>query len=183
MANWSFWQKSILNILLGLLIGGAVYMIASQPRGKSVELDPIPTQALLTIHVTGEIKNPGVYQLQPGSRVADAIRAAGGLLSPANDATVNQAGLLRDGQQVYIGTSSLVAPTMNPVERRGMINLNTADVDSLMTLPGIGEVHARDIIKYREEKGGFKKVEELMDVNGIGQATFDKLKPYITVGE
>jgi competence protein ComEA len=183
MGQWQSWQKSLLNILFGLLIGGLVLLIASQPRGAPIELDPIPTVAPITVHVAGSVQTPGVYELPQGSRVKDAVQAAGGLSTEANPTSINLAGLLRDGQQVFVDQKPAVSPTLNPSERQGLVNINTASSIELMTLPGIGETRAQDIIKYRQENNGFQNIEELLNVKGIGQTTFNNLKSLVTTGE
>lgn len=184
MDQWREWQKSILNILIGLLLAGLIILVSSQPRGTPLELDPIPTLAPLTVHVAGGVQTPGVYNLPPGSRVGQAVQAAGGFSAQANPNSVNLAGLLRDGQQVYIETT-IQGPssTIDPSERQGLVNINTANLAELMDLPGIGETRAQDIIKYRQENAGFQNIDELMNVSGIGQSTFDNLKSLVTTGE
>jgi len=183
MDQWRWWQKSILNILLGLLIGGLVLLISSQPRGSAIELEPVPTSAPIQVHVAGSVNVPGVYELLPGSRVSDAIKAAGGLSASANPDSINLAGILRDGQQIYVGTDAPQSITLDSQSRTGLININTAEIAELITLPGIGETRAKDIIKYRQEHSGFQTVEELLNVKGIGQGTFDNLKSLVTTGE
>lgn len=183
MDQWRAWQKSILNILFGLLIAGLVLLIASQPHGVPVELDPIPSAAPITVHVAGNVQSPGVYALPSGSRIKDAVQAAGGLTAEANPNSINLAGLLRDGQQVFVDNTLAASSTLNPSERKGLVNINTASLAELMDLPGIGETRAQDIIKYRQEHVGFQNIDELLNVTGIGQITFDSLKTLVTTGE
>jgi competence protein ComEA len=183
MAHWHEWQKFILYVLIGLLISGLVLLIASQPRGAPIQLDPIPTTAPIKVHIAGSVQSPGVYSLPLGSRVENAVQAAGGFSKGANPTSINLAGLLRDGQQVFVGSLPEAAPTLNPSDRKGLLNINTASAVELMNLPGIGETRAQDIIKYRQEHSGFQIIEELMNVKGIGQATFDNLKSLVTTGE
>jgi competence protein ComEA len=115
--------------------------------------------------------------------VKDAVQAAGGLSADANPTSINLAGLLRDGQQVFVDRKPAISPTFNPSERQGLVNINTATLAELMQLPGIGETRAQDIIKYRQEHSGFQNIEELLNVKGIGQATFNNLKSLVTTGE
>jgi competence protein ComEA len=181
MTVWRPWQILLLGIFLGLLSSAVVLLVAMQPRGSPVELGPIPTESPLVVSVVGAIQTPGVYTLPPGSRVKDAVKAAGGLSVLANTEALNLAGLLRDGQQVFVPSRAGPSSTMPPSERTGLVDINTASLQDLMTLPGIGETRAQDILTYRQQNGGFTQIEELMNINGIGQSTFEKLKIYITI--
>ena len=141
------------------------------------------------VYVCGEVRSPGVYELHPGSRIYEAIRAAGGMTEQADEQYVNQAESLKDGQQIYIPSKEEVqtegkAPIQSGEEsgtERGKENLNTAGKEELMTLTGIGEEKADSIIRYREENGGFKSPEDLMKIEGIKTGVFDKIKDKITV--
>lgn len=129
------------------------------------------------VHVCGEIKNPGVYELGVGSRVYEAIEAAGGLTEDAATEGINQAKLLEDGQQLLI-------PSIHQMESSaddGKININQASKEELMTLSGIGEAKADAIIRYREAHGGFQSPEELMEIEGIKEGVFQKVKDQIKV--
>jgi competence protein ComEA len=124
-----------------------------------------------------------VYPLPSGSRVQQAIDSAGGFTSNANTTTVNLAAVVVDGQKLYVPRQGETNPlpqdsTIQPGE---LVELNSASVDLLLTLPGIGEDRAKAIIAYREKTGGFKTIEELQNIEGIGQATFDKLKNLVSV--
>ena len=129
------------------------------------------------VHVCGEIQNPGVYELGVGSRVYEAIEAAGGLTEDAATEGINQAKLLEDGQQLLI-------PSIHQMEvpvDDGKININQASKEELMTLSGIGEAKADAIIRYREAHGGFQSPEELMEIEGIKEGVFQKVKDQIKV--
>ncbi len=159
------------------------------------------TQERIFVDVCGAVKHPGVYQLSRGSRVYEAIALAGGFLEEAESSLVNQAGVLEDGQQLRIYTkqeaeelavTAVVGPggsqpSGQSREPSGQqteeqkININQADKDALMTLTGIGETRAEAIIAYREASGGFSSIEELMQVDGIKEKTYEKLKDKITV--
>jgi competence protein ComEA len=183
MKNWSGWLVLVLGVLIGLASGAAVYMISRQPSGQPIELIPKPTPSLMLIHVAGAVQNPGVYQLELGSRVQQAVDRAGGLLENANSDNINLAGFLQDGQRIYI---SLIGETtkseilIDPGSQGKLIDLNTADIAELITLPGIGDDRAAAIIAYRNQIGGFKSIEQIQDIEGIGTATFEKLKSMIT---
>lgn len=144
------------------------------------------TQADVYVHVCGQVVNPGVYTLAAGSRVYEAIEAAGGLTENAGAMLPNQAAAVEDGQQIYIPAEGEAAsqpgilPGESPVDD-GRININTAAKEELMTLNGIGEARAAGIIKHREEHGGFQTIEELKQVEGIKEGIFNKVKDQIKV--
>jgi competence protein ComEA len=165
-------------------------------------LSPPPTPRFWVINVTGAVVHPGVYELPAGSRVRDAVQAAGGLSPDASASGANLAALLVDGQSIVIpdGTSLTPLParrgdplsiTIEPASKQGasantasasLINLNTATLDELDELPDIGPVTAQSIIDYRTTNGPFVIIEDIQKVPGIGQVMFDKIKDLITVG-
>lgn len=141
-------------------------------------------QDMIYVHVCGAVEEPGVVKLPLGSRAQDAVLAAGGFCEDADPDCVNLAAFLTDGEQLYIPTREETAAGYTGAfegTKSSLINLNTADADMLCTLPGIGESRARDIIAYREQHGGFSSVEEIMQVSGIKESTYEKLKELITV--
>jgi len=163
-----------------------------------------PTPAPVRVYVTGAVVNSDVYFLPPDSIIKDAIKAAGGLTPDANPEGINQAQELKDQQQIHvprIGEENAPPPVQDgkqdspPTENNGdsapsgapvvgqMINLNTATLEQLDTLPGIGPAIAQRIIDYRENIGGFTSIEEVTQVSGIGEATFAKIKDLIIVNQ
>lgn len=146
----------------------------------------------VVVDISGAVKNPMVVELTKGSRVEDAINEAGGLLKSADISSVNRAALLEDGQKILIpsknqsqtenaesSVSSLSdSGIQNSSER---VNINTADSDTLRTLDGIGPAMAERIINYRNENGSYKSVEDLKNVKGIGDKTFEKLKDHVCI--
>lgn len=145
------------------------------------------TDTDIFVYVCGEVNSPGVYELEEGSRVYEAIEAAGGVLEGADLDSVNQAELLTDGQQIKIyskeemsqGTS--LYSESGTAASSGKVNINTADKTLLMTLPGIGESRAGDIIKYRDEHGLFSSIEDIKNISGIKDKMFEKIKDYIEI--
>jgi competence protein ComEA len=178
------------GVLIGLLAAALIWLASSPPRGEAVTLEPPPTLAPLVVEVRGEVLRPGVYTLSIGSRVQDAIESAGGFTLKADRTAINQAALLQDGQQISvsaegaartIGNPNLVPGATEPAAE--LVNINTADVATLETLPGIGPALAQRIIDYRSENGDFSTIEEITNVSGIGQTTFDDIQDLITVGD
>lgn len=135
------------------------------------------------VHICGEVNNPGVYELTQGSRIFEAVEAAGGFTEEAAQASLNLAQVVSDEEQIVILTQE-EAEEKARLEREqeaGIVNLNTASKEQLMTLTGIGESRAEDIIRYRQESGGFQTIEEIMNVPGIKESTYLKIKDSITV--
>lgn len=142
------------------------------------------------VYICGAVAHPGVYQLPAGSRIYEVVSAAGGLLEEASEESVNQAEAVTDGQMIKVLTKDEAqkqdvpkkeGDTKDSQGSEGKINLNTAGVNELMTLPGIGETKAKQILSYREEKGEFSSVEEIMNITGIKEGVYSKIKDYITV--
>ena len=139
-------------------------------------------QAVIYIHVCGAVLNPGVVEVPAGSRAQVAVDAAGGFAETADRAYVNLAAPIEDGAQLYIPTKEEAQELRKnqAAAADGMVNLNTADVKLLCTLPGIGESREGDIIAYSQEKGGFSDTKEIMQVPGIKDSTYEKIKDLIT---
>ena len=182
-----------LCVTLGLLGTGLIWLASSPPRGNPIQLIPPPTAAPLQVHVTGEVNQPGIYELPVDSRVYDAVQAAGGFTTDANIDAINLAAPLEDGQQVRVPSKlSDQDADLNQGENEGfrspppinaLININTASQEILETLPEIGPVTAENIITYRQNEGAFTQIEEIQKVPGIGPINYEGIKDYITVGE
>ncbi len=149
-------------------------------------------QPQIVVDVVGKVRRPGIAVLPAGSRVVDAVRAAGGMRAGVDPATVNLARPLTDGEQIVIGVGSVPpappgAPPGAPASGGtaptggGLVNLNTADQATLETLPGVGPVTAAAILEWRAEHGGFTSVDELLEVSGIGDATLAEIAPHVTL--
>ena len=139
------------------------------------------------VHVCGHVKYPGVYQMQEGSRVYEAIDKAGGMLEEGAGDAMNMAAVLEDlaqaAQMIEQGAVFDPGSSASVSDRKssGKVDLNRADVKELMTLTGIGQSRAEAIIRYREEIGSFERIEDVMKVSGIKESAFNKIKDDITV--
>ncbi len=184
----------VIGILIGLLIAGGIWLAARGPQGQSVELRPPPTPEPIQVHVTGAVVRPGVYDLPEGARVRDAVEAAGGFVAEADKNSLNLAARVEDGARLDI---PYVAGFI-PDEESGFdvisegtpasitadqVNINIASVEELDQLPDIGPTIAQRIVAYREQYGPFASIEDIVNVSGIGQATYNQIKDLITVGE
>lgn len=161
-------------------------------------------EAKITVYVSGAVANPGLHEIAPGSRAVEAIAAAGGMTEEANKDKVNLAKICKDGMQVNVprlsakerrrlaaantpassaetakkGSTSYNAAQESEAALTGKVNLNTATAEELETLPGVGAVTAQRIVEYRSAHG-FARIEDLMNVKGIGQAKFKKMQPWL----
>ncbi len=160
----------------------------SDQEENSEEIEAEDNQTLI-VDIGGEVKNPMIAQLPTGSRIDDAITAAGGTTEKADLSNINRAQVLEDGQKIYIpstddsnsqasinGSSSSTASSSNQ-----KVNINTATDEQLRTLSGVGPATAEKIINFRTKEGAFKSIEDLKNVDGIGDKTFEKLKDKICV--
>lgn len=164
------------------------------------ETEVIETEAeeseinMLFVDICGEVNEPKLVQLPQGSRIEDAIDAAGGLTADADIDAINRAAFVNDGEKIYIpsveeqtdteritASESTTKPSTDISYYGNKVNINTADLSELQELNGIGPVTAGKIIEYRETNGRFSSIEEIKNVSGIGDRTFDKLKDDITV--
>lgn len=207
MSELSRREKILLGLLLAAVISFcamAYYAFYGKQNEVSFELDENPSIPVessvegesdgkknqdVLVYVVGAVKSPGVYKLNEGSRVKDAIESAGGPLSDADLLVLNLAEKLQDEDKIYIpkqGEADEVTqgiPGQNigiSSKDDGKININTADIAELETLSGIGPATAQKIIDYRNENGPFKSIEEIKNVSGIGDRKFEQIKEKIT---
>ena len=169
-------------MLLSAQARPAADIIAVAPQSDN---KPSLTTTQLVIDVQGEVVNPGLYELPLGSRVGDAIKAAGGVRKGVSTSSVNLARFLEDGEQIFVaGVDQNFSPTSGAIPSStvgGKLNLNRASESELDGLPGVGPVLAKRIISYRNENGNFSSVSELRKVSGIGPAKFGELQSFVTV--
>lgn len=182
-------EKAVLGILALLLVTGgvwrAVQVSAPVPEliqaGHAEEQAPDnPEPELITVHLVGAVRSPGVYHLPAGARVYQLLELGGGFREEADREAINLARPLYDGEQIYV--SSIGESPALPTGGSSMkININKASAAELTALPGIGEVRANQIVAHREKHGFFTDITEIMDVSGIGEATFNNIAELITV--
>lgn len=199
-------KKIIVYILIGIVVLIASIKLIDiyyQNNNNNNNNEEITIQNVLTtedeseklenetikVYVTGEVKNQGVIELEQGSRIVDAIEKAGGQTEEANLKNVNLAYELEDGQKIYIpnkseeNTNEITDDGVTGIDSKenDTININKADEKELQELNGIGESLASSIIKYREDNGKFKNIEDLKNVPGIGESKFSNIKEKIKV--
>lgn len=142
-----------------------------------------PTPAFVVVHVAGAVRRPGVYELPEGARVSDALDMAGGVLHRAELSSLNLAEILVDGRQIVVARrgempANLPLPSATSA---AVVNLNVADQAALESVPGIGPVKAAAILAYRAQIGAFQSIDQLLEVAGIGAATLEALRAYVTL--
>ncbi len=194
------------NLLLILIFTSLIAFISGCYRSPQIVIEdtvsPSQSPSEIYVHVAGEVQLPGLYKLPQGSRVADAIKLAGGATSEADIDSLNLALVLKDGDKIVVPKKITQEPlsegelsefqilnTLNQSQAGGFsqsggtgkININTASAKELESLPGIGPVLAQRIVDYRTQKGGFKRIEEIKEVSGIGEKKFEAIKDLITV--
>jgi competence protein ComEA len=168
----------LLSILAGFLIAGAILLLNSKDSGSPIKIVPAPTQLPIKVYLSGDIENPGVYLLPVDSRMEDLINLSGVKINADSD--INLASKLYDGQHIQIfSKNSEVRINTFAITNSEKININEADIEELMLLPGIGETKAKEIVLYRETYGYFDTIEDILNVPGIGEATFNQLRDKI----
>jgi competence protein ComEA len=198
-------QLAVVGLLVLAGLGGAAWWVlgggepevvapaAPRPAGDLVSVSSAPSpsgsasggRASVTVDVAGKVRRPGIAVLDAGARVVDALEAAGGARDGVDLTGLNLARVLVDGEQILVGVAAPagVAATVtggtSPVAT--LVNLNTADQVALESLPDVGPVTAQSILSWRSEHGAFTSVDQLLDVDGIGEVTLAKLAPYVTL--
>lgn len=195
LSNWwgdlhySSLQKRGLAIIAGLVVAITALFVM---RGSSQEVIAAPaplefesiSMQTLMVDVAGAVVNPGVYSLPLNARVVEAIKAAGGLKKGADTSDINQARILKDGEQIYVYPAALSGNggvTRPAIRKNGPIMINRATVKDFESLDGIGPVLANRIINYRKSNGPFTAIEDLLKVPGIGQSKFAQFKEKLRV--
>ena len=183
-------ERALLILLGGFLLVGATFIFLNHSTSAAalpaVKIPEMPSVApVVVIDVAGKVNKPGVYKLPTGSRVVDAITAAGGAKKGVDLSDINLAHVLSDGEQIVVGapkfTTTSKSKNKKVIKPSGPISINTANAQLLDTLPGIGPVMADRIISYRTKNGGFKTIEELRKVPGMGASKFAQLSSLIKI--
>ena len=205
--NYRRYLKAVLCVLMVLILSSScgrkqtetIHLKEDTDQGIQDVSQEEKTTSDVSVYVCGSVKTPGVYTLTKDSRICDAISAAGGALDEADAQILNQAAPLSDGMRIYVPSVKETADldrsspdgadtaagekvgTASSDASASRVNINTAGKDELMTLTGIGESKAQSILDYRQQQGPFASVEDIMNVAGIKQGVFDKIRDQITV--
>ncbi|MBM3947663.1 MAG: ComEA family DNA-binding protein [SAR202 cluster bacterium] len=185
--------QAVLALAVAAALAGTIFLLVrSGSAGEGIELvvlSPTATQVVVfKVYVTGAVRNPGVYEVKAGDRLAEVLAAAGGPTEGADLIAVNLAARVRDEEHRHVpkvGEAVEVAGGADGpsgvVSASGRLDINTATADELVALPGIGQVRAQAIIRYRDANGPFARVEDLLEVEGIGPATLEAIRDLIEV--
>ena len=198
-------RKKIMRVVFGVvffLVSGSMYLMYNQPEGDSLVvtegfqdeekmLDSAPEKTeseAVCIHVCGEVKKPGVYRFAKAPRVIDVINKAGGFTQRAQQDCINLAQVMEDGQQLVVKATQKekkkkkrTGKTASSNTNMNKVNINDASKEELMTLKGIGEAKAEQILSYRKTNGNFSKIEDIMMITGIKEGVFSQIKDSIMV--
>ena len=174
------------TITLLAVVGFGVYVFTSGSKpasqvivSKSHNTQTTVQQPKIFVHIAGLVKKPGIYQLDSGSRVFDVVLLAGGFSLKANEASVNLARVLTDGEQIIVG--KIGAQSASGTQSSNLISLNSSSASQLEDLPGVGPALAGRIVDWREANGGYKTKEDLLNVAGIGDKLFASIKDFVTL--
>lgn len=201
-------QKIIIGIAALVVIAGiGIYLFVKNSQYEEFDMNEVLVNAeekeykgdTIIVHITGEVKEPGIIELPSEARIADAIEAAGGVTEGADLDEVNLAFVLSDGQKVYIpnknekevsgekvyitvgsGNNIIVQDKVEEGKKQ-KVNINEAKQEDFEQLPGIGPSIAQRIVEYRDQNGKFTSIDELQEVKGIGEAKFENIKEYVTI--
>lgn len=180
-------KKSLLIFtlfILSILLNGCgeeSYEVLDEVSESSIPEASAAQTEQIGVYVCGEVMRPGIYYFESSARVEDAIIAAGGMTANACIDAINPAEYLNDCDKVYVPAFGEVVEDNNTVENDGRIDLNRAALEELMTLPGIGQSKAQSIIDYRNENGAYTSIEDIMNITGIKEGVFNKIKDLIKV--
>lgn len=180
----------MLAIALAVAVVFAIFRAYDERSAPPIVIQDAATTNPIVVEVRGEVEKPGIYSLPTGARLQDAVNASGGFTSEADLSQVNLAERLQDGEIVFVGgVAQLQATSENtsadnsaPSGASGKVNINTATIAELDTLPGVGEVTAKRIIEFRETQGPYRSIDDLVHVQGISTKTISKLRDLVTVG-
>lgn len=188
-------KKNFIYVIVAVcvLIGGLLFAINRRSNmNTTMAYETVVTSEALAdketetqlvgVYICGAVNNEGMYYLTDRQRIADVVKMAGGMKADANTKSVNLAEYVTDGLKIYIPTIDEEG-NLSESEKanNGLVNINIADIQLLMTLPGIGEARAKAIVDYREKNGLYGSIEDIMQVSGIKNAAFDKIKELICV--
>lgn len=173
----------VFGIVIVVTLAIAIYQWRDRENAPAIIVLPGLQASTITVEIAGAVADPGIYEIPVRSRVIDGIEAAGGILDNADLSGINQVAFLMDGQKVTVPIEPRNMTEQPQSIVAGLLNINTATVDQLVELPGIGDVRAQAIVDYRNQNGLFSSVDGLLAVDGISEGVLEGLRPLVTVGE
>jgi len=177
-------KDTVIIFVLILLIVITRFGLAMKKDNIEINLDneessiniEIENESQILVHISGEVKNPGVYELKANDRLDDLVKISGGLTTDADVARVNLARVLEDGLKIHIPSRNNITEDNQVNGRLTLTDFNQLSAKELKAIDGIGEVISKRIVDYREENGSFKKISDLLNVNGIGESKLEQIK-------
>ena len=180
MQRTGLFRAAVILLLASLLVAGIANLVlrAARPNNGIEILLPPPAPREVVVYVTGAVAHQGLYTLHAGDRAADAVKAAGGLTEAADASRVNLAARVDDGDHVHVPA---LGEAFAAEAGTSLLDLNIATAQELERLPGIGAVRAQAIVAFRDSRGSFRRIEDLLQVEGIGATTLERLRLLVTV--
>jgi len=187
------WQYILLGLILGLLASASILLISSPPKGNPISLEEKSENQYIKVHISGAVYKPGIYSIKSKSRVDDIITLAGGLTEDADLDLINLAEHIYDADRIFVPSiEKEVEANQKQIEKNASdfcstsisypLNINKATQDELNCLPGIGPLKSLDIIHYRQIHGPYESIDELRNVEGIGEIILKDIRPIIVTG-
>ncbi len=177
---WSRPQETVILAAATLMLAAAGVLLVARRPAPPIRIIEAPTTSELAVQVDGAVARPGIYRLVSGARVADALAAAGGVSADADLGAMNRVRRVRDGEHIVVPRAA--APgSISASGPLATLDLNSATAEALESLPGVGPVVARRIVEYRSSHGGFRRVEDLLQVKGVGPRLLERLRARVVI--
>lgn len=178
--SWNRPQEAVVLAGAALVLAASGLLLVARRPAPPIRVIEAPVSTALVIQMDGAVVRPGVYRLPSGARLSDALAAAGGVRGDADLGAINRARHLRDGERVTV-PSAAAAAGPGAAAAEGLLDLNSATAAALETLPGVGPVLARRIVEYRASRGGFRRLDDLLQVKGVGPRLLDGLRQRVVI--
>jgi competence protein ComEA len=178
---WSRPQESVILAAAMLILAAAGVLLVARRPAPPIRIIEAPTTSEVAVQVDGAVVRPGIYRLTPGARLADALAAAGGVGTDADLGGMNLARRLRDGERITVPRAAAPGPITTPESPGAVLDLNSATVEALESLPGVGPVLAGRIVEYRTSHGGFRRLDDLLQVKGVGPKLLEGLRARLVI--
>lgn len=177
---WSRPQETVILAAATLMLAAAGVLLVARRPAPPIRIIEAPTTSDLAVQVDGAVARPGIYRLVSGARVAEALAAAGGANADADLDALNRARRVRDGEHITVPRAAAPGsiPASGPL---AALDLNSATAEALESLPGVGPVVARRIVEYRSSHGGFRRVDDLLQVKGVGPRLLERLRARVVI--
>jgi competence protein ComEA len=178
---WTRPQEAVILAAAALVLAGTGVLLVARRPAPPIRIIEAPDSSEVAVQVDGAVLRPGIYRLATGARLVDALAAAGGVSADADLGGVNRARRVRDGERITVPRAASPEPITTPGPTGAVLDLNSATAEALETLPGVGPVLARRIVEYRTSHGGFRRVDDLLQVKGVGPRLLERLRARVVI--